>query len=126
MSYRILVVDDSKDMTELMELLLGAEGYDVAVAADGLEALTKLETESLPNLIFLDHNMAPMDGPSFLIEFERVSPKIFASIPIIMMSAHDSDFIAANHATEILRKPIDIQFIILLVKRYMDLVGAFA
>ena len=63
---RILVVDDDDDIREVMQELLVAEGFQVDVAKDGLDALGKLEVEASPPLILLDMMMPRMDGEAFL------------------------------------------------------------
>src|SRR5262245_25021863 len=58
---RILVVDDSTTFSEMVKDLLFAEGFDVDVAHDGVEALKKI-MEVQPDAIFLDLFMPKMTG----------------------------------------------------------------
>src|SRR5579884_2494048 len=58
---RILVVDDSPGITRLLEQLLAAEGYTVAVAQDGRQALGAV-TRHRPDLILLDLDMPNLGG----------------------------------------------------------------
>src|SRR3954451_21442071 len=62
----ILVVEDSAEARALMRSLLVRQGYDVAMANDGLEALGYLEAHVRPALILLDLRMPVMDGLQFL------------------------------------------------------------
>ena len=57
----ILVVDDEPRMTKFVRMNLELEGYRVAEAANGLEALDKVKNE-LPDLVILDVNMPELDG----------------------------------------------------------------
>ena len=61
MKPKILVVDDEPDAVELIEFNLKANGYDVATAADGEEAIEKARA-LLPNLIILDIMLPEVDG----------------------------------------------------------------
>ena len=58
---RILVVDDNRDILELVERVLTTYGYDVVIARDGLEALQQ-ESHARPDLIVLDVNLPRLDG----------------------------------------------------------------
>ena len=89
------------------------EGYAVVTAADGWQALARIE-ESTPDLILLDMNMPVMDGWEFAREY-RDEPDPHA--PIIVMTAHD----AATRAKEVggasvLTKPFELDEIISLIQ----------
>lgn len=83
---RILVVEDCPDIMEVLKMGLEMEGYEVLHAADGLQALAKLE--SAPDLILLDLFMPNMNGFEFLehIKAKGLSAAV-ANIPILVMSA---------------------------------------
>src|SRR5262245_16584762 len=81
---RILVVDDDQATRQGMACLLEAEGYDVAEAANGSEALSRLRGEPLPTLIVLDLMMPGMDGFQFRSEQER-DPAL-GRIPVVIVS----------------------------------------
>ncbi len=57
----ILVVDDEKDIREVIEIYLINEEFEVITACDGLEALEKLKNEAI-DLIILDIMMPKLDG----------------------------------------------------------------
>ena len=57
----VLVVEDDKNQRLLYEQELKLEGYEVVTAADGKDALGKIQ-EQLPDLIIMDINMPKMDG----------------------------------------------------------------
>ena len=80
---KILVVDDDKEIVELFNLT--KEGYEVHVAADGEEALQKVD-EVHPDLILLDLMLPKMDG----LEVSRQVRKNY-DMPIIMVTAKDSE-----------------------------------
>ncbi|MBW6410977.1 response regulator transcription factor [Clostridium weizhouense] len=85
MNNNILVVDDEKEIRNLLEINLTNEGYNVLKASCGKEALEILEKEEV-NLMVLDIMMPDMDG---LEVCKRVREKY--SIPILMLSAKVED-----------------------------------
>jgi two-component system, OmpR family, alkaline phosphatase synthesis response regulator PhoP len=58
---RVLIVDDEPNIVLSLEFLLGQEGYEVAVARDGAEALARAE-ELRPDLVLLDVMLPALDG----------------------------------------------------------------
>jgi CheY-like chemotaxis protein len=73
--HRILVVDDEKCIREVFEALLQQEGYEVATAENGFDALLKLR-EFLPDLVISDLNMPKMSGFEFLSVVRQRFPKV--------------------------------------------------
>lgn len=85
MQKSILVVEDDTDIRESLAYLLADEGYDVACAVDGREALSYLHDGHTPSVILLDMMMPEMDGLSFR-EAQQQEPAL-ASIPVVALSA---------------------------------------
>jgi|ERR1022692_2006137 CheY-like chemotaxis protein len=75
LKFRILVVDDEECIREVFGQLLQREGYEVATAEDGFDALLKLK-QFLPDVIISDLNMPRMSGFEFLSVVRRRFPKI--------------------------------------------------
>jgi diguanylate cyclase (GGDEF)-like protein len=80
----ILVVDDDPDITRFIELNLRGAGYDVAVAADGEEALAKIG-ELTPDLVVLDVMMPKVDGFEVAEHLRRSARR--GNMSIIMLTA---------------------------------------
>lgn len=80
----ILVVDDEWAIAEVLEALLGDEGYRVIVANNGRQGLERL-TEWRPDLIMLDFMMPIMDGPATFAAL-KANPRT-SHIPVILMSS---------------------------------------
>ncbi len=80
----ILVIDDDKELLELMVDILTPDGYRVITAENGLVGL-QMARENMPGVILLDVMMPVLDGYGFL-DAQRKDPTI-ASIPIIVLSA---------------------------------------
>ncbi len=81
----ILIVDDDKSLQEFLELFLAKEGYRVAVAGDGEEALSYL-SKNPADLILADIRMPRLDGISFLKALRERALRI----PVIMITAYAS------------------------------------
>jgi CheY-like chemotaxis protein len=73
--HRILVVDDEESIREVFARLLQKQGYEVATAENGFDALLKLK-EFLPEVIISDLNMPKMSGFEFLSVIRRRFPEI--------------------------------------------------
>lgn len=82
---KILVVDDEKPISDIVRFNLMKEGYDVACAFDGEEALAKFQ-EYQPDLLLLDLMLPKIEGLEVCREIRKVS-----SVPIIMVTAKDSE-----------------------------------
>ena len=90
MGYKILIVDDEPEIRDLLHLYLEKDGYEVVEAADGAEALSALQEESLKSegidLVILDIMMPGIDGYRVLQNIRENS-----NIPVIMLSAKGTD-----------------------------------
>jgi CheY-like chemotaxis protein len=80
----ILVVEDEQDILFALKQILLAQGYRVAEAANGRDALEWMEHSEMPDLILLDMKMPVMDGWQFAKEFRR---RWDHSCPILVMTA---------------------------------------
>jgi len=82
----LLIVDDDADQRRILRPLLEAQGWDVAEAGDGEEALARMQ-QRLPEVILLDLMMPGMDGFAFAALLRRNTE--WAQIPIIVLTAKD-------------------------------------
>jgi two-component system phosphate regulon response regulator PhoB len=85
---KILLVDDEEDILELLEYNLTKEGYQVSCAADGEQALAKVQ-ETLPDLMVLDLMLPGIDGLE-VCRTLKADPAT-SSIPIVMLTARIED-----------------------------------
>ncbi len=83
---RILVIDDSRSVRELLLLHLRSAGYDVLGAEDAVEA-GKLIVERPPDLLIVDINMPYMSGIEFVAAL-RADPEV-RDIPVIFLSSRE-------------------------------------
>jgi two-component system chemotaxis response regulator CheY len=88
MRKRILTVDDSKTMRDMVSFTLKSAGFDVVEAVDGANALDVLAGTSV-DAIITDINMPNMDGVT-LVKRLRAQPK-FKATPILILTTEGSD-----------------------------------
>lgn len=106
----LLIVDDDAFARHALAQILEAEGYTVACAANGREALRRLRHLPLPDLILLDLVMPVLDGFSFCRLQERDAR--LASVPVVVVSARDLSLSAAESAPQVVgrvSKPIAVE-----------------
>ncbi|MEJ2487787.1 MAG: response regulator transcription factor [Anaerolineales bacterium] len=110
----VLVVDDEEPLRGFMRRNLEVRGYNVLVAADGLEALAQFDNNTI-DLIVLDVMMPKMDGLAVLRQVRETS-----RIPIIVLSAlgEESDKIKALNlgADDYLTKPFGVEEVLARVR----------
>lgn len=83
---KILIVDDNKEITELLKIYTNNEGYESITAYDGQEALDQFAAHPDTDLIILDVMMPKKDGIEVVKEI-----RIDSQVPILMLSAKVSD-----------------------------------
>jgi CheY-like chemotaxis protein len=115
----ILIIDDEAQLRFVISELLRDEGYTVAQAANGREALIYLQTATpLPCVILLDMMMPLMNGWEFL-RVQQHNP-LFAPIPVVVISVFRAlaESAAALGVQQALAKPIDLDRLLATVQRY--------
>ena len=83
MSMKILTVDDSRTMRDMLRLALSGAGYEVVQAVDGVDGLEVLERET-PALVITDINMPKMDGFGFIEGARKIDR--FRVVPILVLT----------------------------------------
>lgn len=81
----ILIVEDDRDIRDVLAEILAEEGYQVLAAEDGAEGLRRLAEGPTPDLILLDLMMPRMDGYQFREE-QRKNPE-WSPIPLVLLTA---------------------------------------
>jgi two-component system chemotaxis sensor kinase CheA len=114
-AHTILIVEDDDDSRMLLSHLLTGEGYEVAMAGNGLEALAAARLHH-PALILLDVQMPVMDGIVF--RRHQLEDPAIAAIPVVCVSALDSPAQQARdlQAVAFVRKPIDVDRLLRIVR----------
>jgi DNA-binding NtrC family response regulator len=120
MTKHILIADDDADLRQALGQLLELEGYSFAGASDGRAALG-LARQAVCDLILLDVKMPGLDGLDALAALHELLPKV----PIIMMSGqagrHTVTSALRSGACDFIMKPFNDEFVLLAVKRALEL-----
>ncbi|MEM0976553.1 MAG: sigma-54 dependent transcriptional regulator [Pseudomonadota bacterium] len=117
----ILIVDDEKDIRELISDILDDEGYQTRVAADS-DAAFDLISSSEPDLIVLDIWLkdSRLDGIDILKTVKRDNP----GIPIVIISGHGNIELAVaaikQGAYDFIEKPFNIDQLLVVISRAME------
>ena len=90
---KILLIDDDKNIHEIVSLFLGADGHDVIGALDGPRGIDIAGSE-IPDLIMLDLAMPGMDGPE-VYRVLKANPAT-AEIPVMIFTVHDPEDLPAE------------------------------
>lgn len=120
MQKSILIIDDDRDIREVITVALEGEGFQVHTADGGAAGLAWLQQHrtDLPQLIILDLMMPGMDGKTFLKELQKQDIPKVKDVPIFLSSA------TSNLATEglpiagVLTKPMELQSLIDVANKY--------
>jgi DNA-binding NtrC family response regulator len=122
---RILVVDDEPSVTQLLRMLLQLQGHRVTSTERSEEAAQWLQDLSLPfDLMVSDIRMTPVDG----LELLRIARKMRPTMPVILVTAYDSEGIRAeacqNGVFEFLTKPFPVAALRTAVTRALQSASA--
>ncbi len=112
----VLIVDDDPDIRDAVGECLRYEGYDVHSAADGRDALDRLEYGLRPAVILLDLMMPVLNGFDVL-EALKNRPE-WKSIPVVIVSANRGyEAEDLSGAVSILRKPVNVDRLLAAVEQ---------
>jgi CheY-like chemotaxis protein len=116
----VLVVEDDVDLRDSLCDLLRDEGYAVAGAANGQEALTWLQTHPRPRLVLLDLMMPVMSGPE--LRERMMKSDLLRDIPVAVVSALDVSRQQSSipGASAYLKKPVDPVHLLAIVSRLAE------
>jgi twitching motility two-component system response regulator PilG len=117
---KVLVIDDSNTIRRSAELFLKQAGFDVILAEDGFDALSKI-ADHQPRVIFVDIMMPRLDGYQTCALIKQ-NPKL-KSTPVIMLSSKDGVFDRARGrlagSDRYLTKPFTKDGLIAAVNEYV-------
>ena len=120
-SVKVLVIDDSNTIRRSAELFLRQAGYEVILAEDGFDALSKI-TDHQPQVIFVDIMMPRLDGYQTCALIKQ-NPRL-KSTPVIMLSSKDGVFDRARGrlagSDRYLTKPFTKEALIEAVSDYIN------
>ncbi len=123
--YRLLVIEDERDMARLVSYTLRRAGYEVHCTATVGEALDLIERIGLPHMAIVDLMLPGIGGFEFCRRVQE-----FSDLPILIISAiHDKDTIIRgirSYAEDYITKPFDPQELLARVERVLRRIGNFA
>lgn len=118
MSAEILLVEDDTDTREVLAEFLATEGFRVAAAVNGRDALEQLRRGLRPRIILLDLTMPIMNGVEF--RHQQLADEALRRIPVIITTAmppRQSDSFAGVTVVE---KPIDLDLLLTSIRSHLE------
>lgn len=88
MAKKILIVDDSSSLRQVVKIALESSGYEVTEAEHGQDGLNKLKNNTF-NMVLSDFNMPVMNGIEFVKELKMIPEYKFC--PVIMLTTETED-----------------------------------
>lgn len=104
---RILLVDDEMSSAEVLALVLASEGYEVTLAADGQQAMSRL-AQAAPDVLITDFMMPGMNGADLVHAVRKITG--YERLPVMMMSGAPESALRSYGASYdiFLRKPFGL------------------
>lgn len=116
---KILVVDDEREVRELLYDFLSAEGFEVSTANDGVDAFEIFQKDNFP-IVITDIRMAKMDGITLLKKIKEISPLTTVIIITAYPSVESVKEAIFAGAYDYIAKPFDVDAIKIVVKRAVE------
>ncbi len=102
------MVEDDRDIREVLEEMLDAAGHHVLTASNGREALAVLDRLSGPCLVLLDLMMPVMSGFAFLEELHRRPDRERVSVLLVSANVQVEQVARGNAVVGFVKKPFDL------------------
>ena len=117
---KILLLDDNRDLLQIVQIILKGQGYDTVLASSVEEAALKIRIHR-PVLILMDVCLTDKDGYTFCAELKN-DPET-AGIRVIMMSGEDANpaLVRYAHADDFMQKPFDYNDLVNRVQDHFSL-----
>jgi CheY-like chemotaxis protein len=110
---KLLIVDDEREIRESLEEFFQEEGFTVITAANGAEALTRLQEAEAPCVVLLDLLMPVLDGNQVYEAMQR-EPRL-TNVPVIVMTSDPS---RAPSGLLIMKKPMNLTRLLSTVQQH--------
>ena len=118
-SNKILLLDDNRDLLQIVQIILKGQGYETVLASSIEEAMLKIKVHK-PVLILMDVCLSDQDGYTFCNQIKN-DPDT-SNIRVIMMSGEDYNqkMIAYAHADDFMQKPFDYNDLVSRVQAHFN------
>ena len=118
-SQKILLLDDNRDLLQIVQIILKGQGYETILASSVEEAELKIRIHK-PVLILMDVCLSEEDGYTFCSQLKN-NPDT-SDIRVIMMSGEDCNhgMINYSHADDFMQKPFDYNDLLGRVQKHYD------
>jgi CheY-like chemotaxis protein len=115
---RVLLVDDELSSAEVLALVLAGEGYQVTLAPDARQALSRLQ-ETAPDLLIADFMMPGMNGAQLVQAVREVDA--FRDIPVLLISGAPESALRAYAVKydAFLRKPFGLEEVLRVLRKIL-------
>ena len=124
-SQKVLLLDDNKDLLQILQIILKGQGFETILASSIEEAALKIKIHK-PPLILMDVFISDEDGREFCNKLKQTDET--SHIRVILMSGIDSNLGLATTmgADDFMQKPFDYNDLIARVQKQMHAVQAWA
>jgi len=119
MKFKVLIIDDEKNIRDIFSLLLGEKGYLTESAACGAEGLDKAGSFN-PDVLLLDMNLPDMSGLEVLSGVQRICPRCRIIIITAFGTIRNAVEATKLGAYAYLEKPVDNEELLLLISRILE------
>lgn len=117
--YKVLVVDDERDICRALEFLLSREGYKIVTAYSGQDALKKIEAEDF-DLVITDLRMEGIDGMQVLEKAQGINPNLMVIIMTAFGSVESAVEAMKKGASDYIVKPFINEDVKMTVRRLLE------
>lgn len=120
---KILLLDDNRDLLQIVQIILKGQGYETVLASSVEEAALKIKIHK-PVLILMDVCLSDQNGYNFCSELK--SDPETGNIRVIMMSGEDCNqsMITYSHADDFMQKPFDYNDLVAKVGQHYSYAGS--
>ncbi len=118
-NYKLLVVDDERDICKALEFLLSREGYSVVTAYSGKDALEKIEREAF-DLVITDLKMEEIDGIQVLEKALGKNPNLLVIIMTAFASVESAVEAMKKGASDYIVKPFINEDVKMTIRRLLE------
>ena len=120
---KILLLDDNRDLLQIVQIILRGQGYETVLASSVEEAILKIKIHK-PVLILMDVCLSEDDGYTFCSQLKN-DPET-GNIRVIMMSGEDCNqtMISISHADDFMQKPFDYNDLVGKVNQHFSYAGS--